>query len=47
MAFTRVGADGEEALANDLRSFLEEANTAGERGLVLEAEYLQVIATRA
>ena len=47
MAFMRVGADGEEALANDLRTFLEGANTAGDRGLVLEAEYLQVVATRA
>jgi len=47
MAFERVGADGEEELANDLRNFLEAENTAGERALVLEAEYLQVIATRA
>jgi ubiquinone/menaquinone biosynthesis C-methylase UbiE len=47
MAFERVGPDGEEALAADIRSFLEAENTAGERGLVLEAEYLQVVATRA
>ncbi|HEX2707716.1 MAG TPA: class I SAM-dependent methyltransferase [Solirubrobacterales bacterium] len=45
-AFERVGADGEEALTADLRSYLEEANTAGERALVIEPEYLQVIATR-
>jgi SAM-dependent methyltransferase len=47
MAFERVGPDGEQALADDLRSFLVEHNAAGERALVLEAEYLQVIATRA
>lgn len=44
-AYERVGAEGEQALTDDLRSFLEAANTAGDRALVLEAEYLQVIAT--
>ncbi len=47
MAFMRVGADGEAALEGDLRGFLEAANTAGDRGLVLKAEYLEVVATRA
>jgi SAM-dependent methyltransferase len=47
MAFERVGPDGEQALTDDLRSFLVEHNAAGDRALVLEAEYLQVIATRA
>jgi SAM-dependent methyltransferase len=47
MAFEKVGPDGEEALAADLRAFLEEANTAGDRALVIEPEYLQVVATRA
>ncbi len=47
MAFERVGAEGEAALEADLRAFLAEANTAGERALVLEAEYLEVIAIRA
>jgi ubiquinone/menaquinone biosynthesis C-methylase UbiE len=47
LAFERVGPDGEQALADDLRAFLESVNTAGERALVLEAEYLRVIATRA
>jgi SAM-dependent methyltransferase len=47
MAFERVGPDGEEALAGDLREFLEASNTAGDRALVIEPEYLQVIATRA
>jgi len=46
-AYERVGADGEQALTDDLRSFLEGANTAGERAMVLEAEYLEVVATRA
>lgn len=46
-AFERVGPEGEAALAADLRAYLEGANTAGERALVLEPEYLQVIATRA
>jgi SAM-dependent methyltransferase len=46
-AFERVGPDGEAALEADLRAFLEEANTAGDRALVIEPEYLQVVATRA
>ena len=47
MAFERVGAEGEAALEQDLRAYLESVNTAGERALVLEAEYLRVIAIRA
>jgi ubiquinone/menaquinone biosynthesis C-methylase UbiE len=47
MAYERVGAEGEQALTDDLRAFLESANTAGDRAMVLEAEYLEVIATRA
>ena len=47
VAFERVGPEGEAALEADLRKFLAEANTAGDRALVLEPEYLQVIATRA
>ncbi len=46
-AFERVGSEGEGALAEDLTNHLEAANTAGDRALVLEAEYLQVVATRA
>jgi ubiquinone/menaquinone biosynthesis C-methylase UbiE len=46
-AFEQVGADGEEALAADLRAYLEEVNTAGDRALVIEPEYLQVVAIRA
>ena len=47
MAYERVGSEGEEALTDDLRTFLEAANTAGDRAMVLEADYLEVIATRA
>jgi ubiquinone/menaquinone biosynthesis C-methylase UbiE len=47
VAFERVGPEGEEALEADLRAFLEEGNTAGENALVLEPDYLEVIATRA
>jgi ubiquinone/menaquinone biosynthesis C-methylase UbiE len=47
MAYERVGAEGEQALTDDLRAFLETENTAGERAMVLEADYLQVVAVRA
>jgi ubiquinone/menaquinone biosynthesis C-methylase UbiE len=47
VAFERVGPEGEQALEADLRKLLEESNTAGEQALVLEPEYVEVIATRA
>lgn len=47
VAFERVGAEGEEALAADLRDYIEADRTADRRAVVLEPEYLQVIATRA
>jgi SAM-dependent methyltransferase len=47
MAFERVGPDGEKALEADLRVVLDQVNTAGDRALVMEPEYLQVLATRA
>lgn len=47
VAFERAGPEGEAALEADLRKFLAEANTAGDRALVLEPEYLEVVATRA
>jgi len=47
LAFERVGPDGEAALEADLRELLERYNRAGDRALVLESDYLQVIATRA
>jgi SAM-dependent methyltransferase len=46
-AYEKVGAEGEAALTADLRTFLEEGNTGGERALVLEPEYLLLVATRA
>lgn len=46
-AFERVGPEGEAALNDDLRAMLAAENTAGDRAMVLEAEYLQVIAIRA
>jgi SAM-dependent methyltransferase len=47
MAYERVGTEGEQALTDDLQAFLEGANTAGDRAMVLEAEYVEVTATRA
>ena len=47
LAFDRAGPENEDALASELRAHLEKNNLAGESALVLEAEYLQVIATRA
>lgn len=47
MAYERVGSEGEQALTDDLRAFLEAANTGGDRALVLEADYLEIVATRA
>jgi ubiquinone/menaquinone biosynthesis C-methylase UbiE len=44
MAFERVGPEGEQALYDDLKAFLE-ANNADERAMVLEGEYLEVVAT--
>jgi hypothetical protein len=46
-AYERVGSEGEAALTDDLHALLAVENTAGERAMVLEAEYLEVIATRA
>jgi SAM-dependent methyltransferase len=45
-AFEKVGPEGEEALTADLRAWLEEENVAGDRALVIEPEYLEVIASR-
>jgi SAM-dependent methyltransferase len=47
LAFERVGPEGEAALEADLRELLESNNRAGDRALVLESEYLEVVATRA
>jgi ubiquinone/menaquinone biosynthesis C-methylase UbiE len=45
-AYERVGPEGEQELTDDLRSLLDGANRAGDRAMVLEAEYLQLIATK-
>lgn len=45
-AFEKVGPEGEEALTADLRAWLEEENVAGDKGLVIEPEYLEAIATK-
>ena len=45
-AFDKVGPEGAPALEADLRAYLEEVNT-NERALVIEPEYLQVVAIRA
>jgi ubiquinone/menaquinone biosynthesis C-methylase UbiE len=48
VAFERVGPEGEAALEADLRGFLEAGNKAADRDvLVLEPEYLEIVATRA
>ncbi|HEX5713803.1 MAG TPA: class I SAM-dependent methyltransferase [Solirubrobacterales bacterium] len=46
-AYERVGPEGEAALTEDLRTLLNEQNRAGERAMVLEGDYLEVIAVRA
>lgn len=46
-AFETVGPEGEQALTDDLKRVLEQLSTGGQRALVVEPEYLQVIATRA
>jgi SAM-dependent methyltransferase len=46
-AFEQVGPAGEAELTADLRAYLEASNVAGDRALVMEPEYLQVVATRA
>lgn len=46
-AYEKVGPEGEQELTEDLRAMLAEVNTAGDRALVIEPEYLQVVATRA
>jgi SAM-dependent methyltransferase len=46
MAFEKVGPEGAVALEADIRGYLDDVN-ASERALVLEPEYLQIVATRA
>jgi SAM-dependent methyltransferase len=46
-AFEKAGPEGEATLAADLREHLEKISSGGERALVLEPAYLQIVATRA
>jgi len=46
-AFEQVGADGEAALATDLLEYIEADRINDPRAVVVEPEYLRVIATRA
>ena len=45
-AFDKVGPEGAAALEADIRSYLDDVNE-NERALVLEPEYLQIVAIRA
>jgi ubiquinone/menaquinone biosynthesis C-methylase UbiE len=47
MTFERVGEEGAQVLEDDLLGLLREHNRAGDRALVFDAEYLEVVATRA
>jgi SAM-dependent methyltransferase len=46
-AFEAVGREGEQALRSDLEAVLEKLSVGGQDALVVEPEYLQVIASRA
>jgi SAM-dependent methyltransferase len=46
MAFEKVGPEAEEALTADLRAWLAEENVAGDKALVIEPEFLEVVAVR-
>jgi len=45
-AYEAVGPEGEEELAAELKKVLEKLSVGGDRALVVEPEYLQVIATK-
>lgn len=46
-AYEAVGSEGEAELTSDLTAVLENLSVGGDRALVVEPEYLQVVATRA
>jgi len=46
VAFARVGPDGEQALADDLREIMRRRNRAGDAALAAPAAYLEVVARR-
>jgi SAM-dependent methyltransferase len=45
-AYDKVGPEGEQALTDDLKAVLEKLSVGGDQALVVEPEYLQVIATK-
>ncbi|HEX7278457.1 MAG TPA: methyltransferase domain-containing protein [Solirubrobacterales bacterium] len=45
-AYDKVGPEGEGALTDDLKAVLEKLSVGGDRALVVEPEYLQVVATK-
>ena len=46
-AFERLDDEGKAALESDLRDLLQRSNRAGDRALVVEAAYLEIVANRA
>jgi len=46
VAFARVGADGEQALVEDLSEIMRRYNRAGDRALAAPARYVEVVAHR-
>ena len=47
MAYARVGDEGEQALTADLRELVERFNESGSDAMVVDADYLEVVAVRA
>ena len=47
MAYARVGAEGEQALTDDLTALVARLNRAGDRAVVVPSAYLEVVAVRA
>ena len=45
-AFERVGEEGAPALERDLLELSESSNRAGDRALVVDAAYLEAVATK-
>jgi len=46
VAFERVNSDGEDALVSDLRELVGRFDHGDDRALILESEYLEVVAVR-
>ena len=47
VAFERVGGDRAQALVDDLRELAARFDRGGERAMIIDAEYLEVVAVRA